>query len=82
MPVVDSPSTSAWSTSCSRDVRKLLKIVAVVAVLLVGAAVVYWGALERYRSKATVDWPHDLTAAKSRAEAAGKPILVKTGARY
>ena len=60
--------------------RMALKIGAGVVALLVVAAGAYQGALKYYASKSTVDWPHDLAAAKARAVTSGKPLLVKIGA--
>jgi hypothetical protein len=59
---------------------RALKIGAVVVAILMVAAVAYQGALKYYASQSTVDWPHDLAAAKARALASGKPLLVKIGA--
>jgi hypothetical protein len=58
-----------------------LKVGAVVVAIVVAAAGVYQGALKYYTSQSTVDWPHDLAAAKARAVASGKPLLVKVGMR-
>ena len=41
---------------------------------VVVAAGAYQGALKYYASKSTVDWPHDLAAAKAQAAASGKPL--------
>ena len=61
--------------------KTALKVGAVVVVIVVAAAGAYQGALKYYTSRSTVDWPHDLAAAKARAEASGKPLLVKIGMR-
>lgn len=61
--------------------RMAVKVGAVVLGLLAAAAGAYQGALKYYTSKSTVDWPHDLAAAKDRAAASGKPLLVKIGMR-
>ena len=54
---------------------------AVVVAIVVAAAGVYQGALKYYASQSTVDWPHDLAAAKARAVASSRPLLVKIGMR-
>ena len=61
--------------------RMAVKIGAVFVALVVVAAGAYQGALKYYTSKSTVDWPHDLAAAKARAAASGRPLLVKVGMR-
>ena len=61
--------------------KMALKVGAVVVAIVVVAAGAYQGALKYYMSQSTVDWPHDLAAAKARAVASGKPLLVKVGMR-
>lgn len=61
--------------------KTALKVGAVVVAIVVAAGGAYQGALKYYTSRSTVDWPHDLAAAKARAVASGKPLLVKIGMR-
>ena len=58
-----------------------VKIGAVAVAIVALAAGAYQGALKYYASKSTVDWPHDLAAAKARALSSGRPLLVKVGMR-
>jgi hypothetical protein len=61
--------------------KMAVKVGAAVVAIVVAATAAYQGALRYYAGQSTVDWPHDLAAAKARAVASGKPLLVKVGMR-